>query len=55
MIYKIQFYLPVSAEKISNRSFINFIVAYLDNCEIYIINIGEQHVLGFIYIDTNFI
>ena len=38
--------------KFSNRCFINCIVAYTG---IYIYIIREQHVLGFICIDTNFI
>ena len=41
--------------KYSNRSFINFIVAYLSNYEIHIFIIREQHALGFICIDAYFI
>ena len=45
----------MNAQKFSNRSFINCIVAYTDMREIYIFTIREQHVLGFICIYANFI
>ena len=48
-------FFSMYAQKLSNRSFINCIVAYTDIREIYIFIIREQHVLGFIYIDANFI
>ena len=43
------------AQKFSNRSFIYCIVAYTDIREIYIFIIREEHVLGFICIDADFI
>ena len=55
MIYKIQFFIKVCAETFNNRSFIDFIVAYLENREIYIYITRAQHVLGFISIGANFI
>ena len=55
MIYKIYFFVKMYAQKFSNRSFINCIVAYIDIMEIYSFILREQHVLGFICIDANFI
>ena len=55
MIYKIQFFVKMYAEKYSDKSFINCIVAYLDNWQIYIFILREQPVLGFTCIDANFI
>ena len=47
MIYKINFFVKMFAQKFSNRSFIHFIVAYTDIWEIYIFTIREQHVKSF--------